>query len=418
MTAEPLAIEVELSRQALVAQPEGQLVYLLLRLHAPQGGQSQRRPLNLSLVIDRSTSMAGGRLQAVKEAALAIIEHLTPEDVLSLVTFSDRADVLWPAGRLQNRSGLQNRIRTINTSGGTEIYPALTAAVEEMGRLPLDAYTNHLVLLTDGNTYGDTKECLKLASEAAERGIDISAFGIGSDWNDQFLDRLAGFSGGQSAHIGAPSQVMESLRRRVDGLSATYAHSLQWIDDFPPNVAVKAAFKVAPFAQALALEGQNCRMGPLETRTPLAVLLELLVEAPEAGTHVTLPFRIQADIPSRRISKHLFGREAQLEVVAQAADELPPKSVAEAVRALTLYRLNERAWQEVEQGGLGAATVHLTHLSERLDEVGQAALAAQARAEKERLLSRGELSAEGRKGLKYGTRALMTGSMAPPEDLA
>jgi Ca-activated chloride channel family protein len=80
-----------------------------------------------------------------------------------------------------------------------------------------------------------------------------------------------------------------------------------------------------------------------------------------------------------------------------------------AVRVLNIYRLNEKVRNEVEVGELEAATKRMKHLTTRLLEVGETQLAQQAHMELARLEKMGDLSEEGRKRLKYGTRSLFSG---------
>ena len=76
---------------------EEQVLYVLAEVAADPAQQQRRHPLNLCLVLDRSTSMQGARLQRVKEATHYIIDSLSERDVFSVVTFGDRAEVLIPA---------------------------------------------------------------------------------------------------------------------------------------------------------------------------------------------------------------------------------------------------------------------------------------------------------------------------------
>jgi hypothetical protein len=86
---------------------------------------------------------------------------------------------------------------------------------------------------------------------------------------------------------------------------------------------------------------------------------------------------------------------------------MPPKEIVEAVRVMNMYRMNEKVWEEVEAGRLDVATTRMQHLSTRLLEAGETALAHQAHQEMNRIANAGTMSLEGRKKLKYGTRALI-----------
>ena len=115
-----LEAHVEASRASLAAIDTPQLLYLLVAVRPANPENQRRTPLNLSLVIDRSTSMRGRRLANVRAAATMIVEKLAPDDFLSVIAFSDRATVIVPAGRLQDKAKVLGKIRQIEASGGTE----------------------------------------------------------------------------------------------------------------------------------------------------------------------------------------------------------------------------------------------------------------------------------------------------------
>ena len=92
------ALNVQISRESLPVMPEEQVLYALFEIKAAKAiSKAQRLPLNLCLVIDRSTSMQGPRLDQVKAAAHQMIDSLSESDSLAVVAFSDRAEVAWPS---------------------------------------------------------------------------------------------------------------------------------------------------------------------------------------------------------------------------------------------------------------------------------------------------------------------------------
>src|SRR6266542_5847444 len=144
------------SRPNLIRLQEPQMLYLILDLQAPlEARQSPAPPLNVCLVLDRSTSMKGEKMDVVKAAAIQVLRNLRPQDILSIVTFSDRAEVVIPASYYEERSRLEAKIQMIQPSGATEIYKGLEAGVREVMRSVDSSRVNHVILLTDGHTYGD-----------------------------------------------------------------------------------------------------------------------------------------------------------------------------------------------------------------------------------------------------------------------
>jgi Ca-activated chloride channel homolog len=410
MSQELLRINVQASRHEVGASDTAQLLYLLAEIQPPDVIQGARLPLNLCLLIDRSTSMRGDRLDRVKAAATLIVDKLAPNDVVSVVAFSDRAEAVLPAGRLTNKAAIMGRIRAVTASGGTEIYQGMVTAIEELRKAVSTGHVNHLILMTDGHTYGDSEACLALAERASREGIGINAFGIGPEWNDEFLDQLVAPSAGRSAYIETPAQIITYLQECIEGLGSIYAQNLRLLYDFPVGVRLRYAFKLSPFAQPLPVGTQETKLGAVEGNSLLTILLELVVEPQLPGKALALPLQLVADIPSQNLHDYVTTHLFELRTVVESEIESVPEALITAVRSLNLYRMNEQVWQEVESGELDTATMRLRRLTTRLLEAGQTQLAQQAYAETERLVRMGTLSLEGRKRLKYGTRSLMTHS--------
>lgn len=406
-----LNISIQGSRESIPALDTEQLLYLLVEIKPPGDIEAQFLPVNLCLVIDRSTSMNGERLESIKLAVSKIIEKLDPEDVISVVSFSDRAEIILPTSRAQDTATLIAQINTMTAGGGTEIYQGLLTGFMEIRKVPIKKYTNHLILLTDGHTYGDTGECLQLSRQAAIEGIEISAFGIGSKWNDQFLDELVGLSGGKSAYIESPNSVISQLQQRIHGLGSVYAQNVRLLNSFPPAVKLRTVFKVVPFAQPLTFEENDVRLGSVEGDKPLVILLEFDVAPLNPDSKLELPIKIQADLPSVQVMDLGIKQTFDIDVQEQAPTIDPPRVLVEAVRALNFYKMNEKIWHDIESGQFGGATARMRRLTKRLLESGHTQLAQQAYSEAERLMTAGSISHEGRKKLKYGTRSLMTGTL-------
>src|SRR5690606_10382149 len=101
-----------------------------------------------------------------------------------------------------------------------------------------------------------------------------------------------------------------------------------------------------------------------------------------------------------------FNHTVRLHVLKEIEKQLPPEEIVEAVRTLNMYRMNERVWEDVESGDIDAATQRMRHLTTRLLEAGETQSAQQANLEMDRIATAGTMSLDGRKKLKFGTRAL------------
>jgi len=402
-----LAINMSFSREVLGTSESPQLLYTLLKITAVDHSQKIDPPLNLCIVIDRSTSMDGMRIERVKTAIGKLVDNLAPDDRISIISFSDRAQVVYPNGRAMNKAAIITKVRSIQTSGGTEIYQGLSAGAQQIKQVQLTEYSNQIILLTDGHTYGDAESCLLLAEKIARENIEITAFGIGNEWNDLFLDKLVAPSGGRSIYINKPGEIVDNLQKSIEGLGNIYARNLLVQPEFPDGIEIRSMFKLMPFAQPVPHDEKPIRLGHLETRTPITILVELVVAPQLADIDLPISVEFHAEILHKNKKDYQQGNEYQLPVRLNAAQVDPSPEIIKAVRLFNLYQMNEKAWSEAEAGQFDMATARMQHISTRLLEAGENVLSQQALAETQRLAAMETVSEEGRKGLRYGTRALM-----------
>jgi Ca-activated chloride channel family protein len=412
MTDPLFTVDIQSSRVVIPSVDVPQLVYLLIDIRPPQDRDLTSLPLNLCIVIDRSSSMRGDRLDHVRAATSAVLEKLSGDDMVSIVTFSDSAEVIFPVQHISSKAEMLSVLNSINAAGGTEMLSGLRYGFNQMERVPLETHNNHLLLLTDGHTYGDENACIDLVHSAADNGIDFSAFGIGSEWNDRFLDSLVSYSGGQSIFVESPEKVISSMQRRFEGIGRIYAQNVRLVADFPDEITLKSAYKVTPFSQSLSQKDIFVNFGAVEGRRTLSVLLEFLLDSQPAGATVSIPLLLLADIPSQLIRDRELKLRYHLEVVAEEPELKPPQEMINAVQAMNFHKMNEIAWQEIQDGDIQKATIRLQTLATRLLEAGHAGMAQRVFSEAERVMTWGSMSGEGRKALKYGTQALMSESKA------
>jgi Ca-activated chloride channel family protein len=395
------------SRGTLPYLPDAQLLYVLADLTAPDvAGASTATglPLNLSLLVDRSTSMKGGRLTQVKLAVNRLIDSLAEMDTLSIVTFSDRAEIVLPSQRPVNKIEAKGKINAIHAGGGTEIFRGLMYGLAELYKGRDIQGINHLILLTDGRTYGDEEDCLALATEAAPDGIAVSALGIGHEFNDEFLDRLAGTTGGASAHVENEEQVVRFLDEHVRALDSAWAHDLGLTVRTQPGVELKALFKLKPNPQLLTVDHEVYHLGTMAPGQRLSLLLELVVQPRAEGYHHLFDVDVSGRVRGAAIQMTV---DLAAPFLSEPPEERPPQRIIAVLSQVSLYRMHARSLEDVERGETGRATRRLQALAGWLDELGEDGLATTALGEADRLRRGAALSEEGRKRLKYGTRALM-----------
>ena len=332
-----LQIQLLTSQSTLPTIREPQVVYMLLDIAADPTISSVKPPLHLCLVIDRSTSMQGNRITQVKSAASLLVDRLQLSDSLAIITFSDFAEVLIAATEADNRQLIKSKISQISTGGGTEILQGLRHGLNELDQSRRISGISHLVLLTDGHTYGDEKECGELAARAAENGISISALGIGHLWNDAFLDELVAPSGGTSAYLESPNQIVTQLEERINALNHTFAHDMRLRLDLPPQVSIRAVHKLSPAPQPVAGSERAMPMGSLQHNVPLSVLIELLIAPHPPGADVVVRATIQAHIVPTGKRDARFSSQFEFAVRGESgAPNTPTCNIARCEQAQSL----------------------------------------------------------------------------------
>jgi Ca-activated chloride channel family protein len=405
----PVNHEFFYSRPSLVKIAEPQLLYVLLEIGSKEtSGKIVAPPLNVCLVLDRSTSMQGEKIDMVKAAAVTLIRGLRPQDVFSVVTFSDRAEVLIPAAINWEPKKQESRIHLMQPSGATEIFQGLEAGLNEVKRSLDPARVNHIILLTDGHTYGDEKACLDLADEAARLNVGITGLGIGHEWNDIFLDALTSRTGGSSAYISQPKDIERILVDKFKTLSSTFSDDVVLDHKQQDHVRIQYAFRLQPDGGPIALESPM-HLGPISRDVPLKVLFEMVVDGAASNQEVVtiLEGAIKISITANPAPVTPIRVKLSRPVEEVASNELPPTGILSAMSRLNLYRMQERARVSAEAGDFTAASRHLQNLATHLFSKGENGLAKTALMEAENLERMHAWSEGGNKELKYSTRALL-----------
>jgi len=414
-------LQITTSKRTIVPLPEPQVIYLLADIFADpravgDAGKKRQSKLNLTLVLDRSNSMSGARIEKVKVAAHQIIDNMDNGDIISVISFNDRAEIIIPATEVGDRPALKARVSMISPSGGTEIFRGLSDGVRQNRTYSGPRLVNHVILLTDGHTFGDQEQCLELADEAAKEGIGISAMGLGHDWNDNFLDDLVSRTGGNSMYVSSANAVVEFLNTQVKNLSNAFAERVYLSVATDPDVQFESAFKLSPHPQPLEVGDGVIPVGSLQANRPITVLLQFqLPGGMKDGFRYIARLVASGDILSNKKQNYEMISDFSSEVTNEPSNDEPPAAILDALSKLTLYRLQERAQQALENGDVTEATKRLQNLATRLLEMGQKDLANQALSEARRVAYTSDLSDKGRKTLKYQTRYLL---MSPDEDNA
>ncbi len=413
----PLDVRIIFSRQSLMRLDEPQLIYVLMEFSPPASLQPASTPsMNLCLVLDRSTSMQGANLDVVKATAIQIMRKMKSQDIFSVVAFSDRAEEVIPASRSADLIKLESRIHMLQPSGGTEIFSGLEMGYNEIIRNVHQAKVNHIILLTDGRTYGDEEKCINLAQRASENGIGISGLGIGSEWNDNFLDDLASRTGGSSMYVSRPQDIQKTLLEKFTRLGSAYAEETRLEFTIPEGIELRYAFRIQPEAGLLSFESP-LMPGAVVRETSLKILLEFVIQ-PQPVEQKTITL-FDGKLSVSLSDEEFPVKPIPIRLIRSFADEvgsdIPSGEIVDALSRLKLYRMQEQARLEVTAGEYDQASEHLHRLATHLLAQGERGLARTALMEAEQIQENKSFSQQGRKEIKYGTRALLTSGRSEEE---
>lgn len=399
------------SRERLPVLQEQQVLYLLMEL-LPTGGEEGRTrlPLDICLVLDCSSSMRGDRLHQVKEAARYIVGQLTPEDYFCLITFNDRATVVVPRQPVQASAAIREHISEIQASGGTEMGRGLEQALEQMLRVAVFSGIRRIILLTDGQTYGDEQRCVELAHKAREAGIGLTALGVGSEWNEDLLATMAAHGNSRSEYIAGEEAIVPLFREEMRLLQGIVAQEMALTLQPASQVEVRHLFRVAPEISPMTLhetweKGYDVPLGEWLGDQPQVFLAEVVLPPLSAGRHRFLQVAFSYRLPRERIRRQ-DSYELALPCQDQTEEMEVPLKVRRALEKVTAYRLQELAWQEARRGNVEQATRRLASVITRLVQMGEEELARKVEEETRRLQRTGQTSAAGKKEIRYSTRRL------------
>ncbi len=165
----------------------------------------------VTLILDKSSSMEGRKMELARLAAIGVIENLRPVDTVGVLIFDNSFQWAVPIRKAEDRSSIKRLVAGVTPDGGTQIAPALSEAYRKTQ--PQRATFKHIVLLTDG--ISEEGDSINLAKEAAGERVTISTVGLGQDVNRAYLEKIASFAKGKSYFLNDPAGLEQILLRDV-----------------------------------------------------------------------------------------------------------------------------------------------------------------------------------------------------------
>jgi len=410
--ADELTLVTTLNKPAVPLSSTQQLVYALVHVKPNEVISRTRMSLNFGFVLDHSGSMRGDKIERLKEAVNLALSKMAPDDLVSVTIFNDSAEVIAKNGPLSEQRGLVDRIQRLRAGGGTQMARGMSYGLREVYRELKPDRANQLLLLTDGQTYGDEDQCLRLAKEAGEHKIPIQALGLGDDWNENLLDEVGRRSGGDADLVESADEIAPLFSQTVERSQKAVVRNAQMILRLVSGVVPRQVWQVTPLIANLGYRPISERdvqvdLGELDAEQGKSLLVELLLPPRNAGRYRIAQTEVTYDVPMQGITGASVRSDVLITYTADALEaQRYDADIMNLVEKVTAFKLQTRALDEAKMGNIAGATQKLRAAATRLLEMGETDLAEAAQQEADNLEKSGQMSASGTKKLHYQTRKL------------
>lgn len=354
MTTSPLRIFVRPERRFVAANKPTELIVLIRLLPNVPERAAKRVPLNLGVVLDRSRSMKGGRLDTAVSALHRLLERLEPGDRLSLITAGDVVDVAVPSTPVSSTEPFLRALEGVRCDGLAPLYPAWLMAAHEVARHHDRRQLNRVLVLSDGMTQtsdADTRRALEASRGLFRLGVSTSTFGIGDGFHEDALLPLAVEGGGTACYVRRDDDLPERLEQEANAARDIFC---EWAT---LRLDVEGAEVLDVLNDLPTVTDQKFALPPLYGGLPLNIVVRLRLEGGTAGQEAhPLTVRIKSlDLQAKQAVVHK--KSLRVHVVSDAlADSMGPDLGVQAHAArLEFARMHGKVVRKLDAGDLNGA---------------------------------------------------------------
>lgn len=360
----------------VVAHEADDEVTLLLDLQAPAAAeQEDRAGSSLQIVLDRSGSMAGPRLEGAVEAIAGLVQRLDARDNFGVVAFDDGAQVVVPAGPLTDREAVVDRVARIDAGGSTDLAGGYLRGLQEIRRVA-GASGGTLLIVSDGHAnvgLTDPDRLAALARDAHGKGVVTTTLGYGLGYDETLLTAVARGGSGNHHFAEDPDAAGAAIAAEVGDLLAKSVQAASLTIRFSPQVEMLRLFNDLPAEQvgpgAVMVElgdlyAEEQRKLLMRFKVPAMAVLGLAQVAELELRYVELPALIE----------HVVTLPISVNVVPgdEAAQRVPDVAVRSEVLFQEAQESKRRASEALEKGDRLTAQHLLDEAVRSLDAAGAA----------------------------------------------
>lgn len=280
----PVELRIGVDRPMIVKTPGEQRIVIKIDLEGAETVGLSRTPVNLAVVLDRSGSMSGKKLEQAKQAAHLLIDQLDDSDIFSLVMYDTEVEVLVPARRLgEGKREIQKLISRIQTGGSTALYDGVKSGGRELREYLSDERINRVMLLSDGIANvgpSSNREIATLGQKLASDDISVTTVGLGDDYNENLMTALAEASDANYYYVADVEELPEVFRAELGELKSLVARDITIRIECPEGVR-PIRFLGRP--EKLHSRSESVEFKTLSSEQTRELFLECVIEAEAIG---------------------------------------------------------------------------------------------------------------------------------------
>jgi len=369
---ERVQCRIEADRNVLPADTT-QVAVLKVCLEAPPVHVRERPAVNLAIVLDRSGSMSGEKLERAKDAAIEVLRRLESRDVFALVTYDHAVETVVAARRVGDMEGVESRIRQVEAGGNTALFGGVSQGASEVRKHLTDRYVHRIILLSDGLANvgpSSPDELGRLGAALIKEGISVTTVGVGNDYNEDLMTQLSQKSDGNAYFVQSSGDLPRIFAAELGDVLSVAAKKVRLLIDCEEGVVPLA---VIGREGRVTADGIELALNQLYGGQQKYVLIKVEVPA-------TPPGQRRAIARARLVYEDALANTRE-ETAAEAVLRFSadPEEVArsgnEAVRRDFLLNLNalaqDRAIVLAEEGELGQAVDELRASARQLREAAR-----------------------------------------------